>query len=88
MPYWNLKTKKNEEYTLLTEASTESVEGAEAYPGVSPLPASVSDLRCARKWCPRMHNGTGPTGATWQSQNKYCPYVKKPCQEGIYNTFL
>lgn len=49
MPYWNLKTKKNEEYTLLTEASTESVEGAEAYPGVSPLPASVSDLRCARK---------------------------------------
>lgn len=26
--------------------------------------------------------------ATWQTQNMYYSYVKKPCQRGIYNVFL
>lgn len=29
-----------------------------------------------------------PMVATWQTQNMYYSYVKKPCQRGIYNIFL
>lgn len=36
MPSWNLKME-NKEYTVPAEASSESIKGSEAHPGVSPL---------------------------------------------------
>lgn len=84
---WKQNKTKNEEYTLLTEASTESRIVFEADPRASPLTIMSQTWTVQENIPLGIFNSIWTHGSHLANSNKYCLYVKKPCRVGIYNIF-